>query len=216
MPAMTRAPQPREEKWIRCDGYELIVHNARQSNPRTKFDLTAFGLNGKRYAYSYSESKSDKLAREILQVLQEVWPRRDIEVQAEDDGFIFGIRPSSRVRIAALLPNPVGQDRGKETVTLVNTSSRAVSISGWTLVNRAQKVEELRGRIEANREKIIKITEGNFSLNNAGDEIQLLDKNGRVVNSAKYTASEAKEGKTIRFDGGKDAGDEFDVLEAPV
>ena len=79
------------------------------------------------------------------------------------------------VVISALLPNPVGDDEQLETVTLRNTGLTAMSLSGWTLHDHRGRTWSLTGSLAAGQSRVFPRDGQAMSLNNAGDEIALLD-----------------------------------------
>ena len=79
------------------------------------------------------------------------------------------------VVISALLPNPVGDDEQLETVTVQNTGAASVSLEGWTLRDRSSATWHLAGSLAAGQAHTLRRDGQAMSLNNAGDEIALLD-----------------------------------------
>ena len=49
------------------------------------------------------------------------------------------------ISIAALLPNPKGQDAGHEQVTIANTTKEPIDLNRWRLVDKASNVFLLKG-----------------------------------------------------------------------
>ncbi len=79
------------------------------------------------------------------------------------------------VVIESLLPNPVGDDDQLEEVTLRNTGTSAVSLVGWTLMDRNGATWTLTGTLAAGQSQTVRRNGQAMSLNNAGDDIVLLD-----------------------------------------
>jgi hypothetical protein len=79
------------------------------------------------------------------------------------------------VVIASLLPNPAGDDEARETVTLANRGSSAVALVGWTLQDRSGATWNLAGTLSPGQSRTFRRNGQAMSLNNAGDEIVLLD-----------------------------------------
>jgi hypothetical protein len=79
------------------------------------------------------------------------------------------------VVISALLPNPVGDDEQLETVTLRNTGLTAISLGGWTLRDHSGGTWSLTGSLAAGQARVFRRDGQAMSLNNAGDEITLID-----------------------------------------
>lgn len=112
---------------------------------------------------------------------------------SDDDG-----RPA--VTIAAALPNPDGEDAGKETVTLRNGGSAAVDVSGWRLKDRSGKTVTIGGSIDAGGNLVVTLPERKMPLDNAnGDDILLFDAGNTKVHQVTYTGSQAKAGAELRF-----------------
>jgi hypothetical protein len=49
------------------------------------------------------------------------------------------------VLIMAVLPDPAGVDRGHEQLTLLNTTPTAIDLTGWSLHDRAGRMQNLTG-----------------------------------------------------------------------
>jgi Lamin Tail Domain len=77
--------------------------------------------------------------------------------------------------ISELLPNPVGDDEQLETVTVRNTGALSVSLEGWTLRDRSTATWHLAGWLAAGQAHTFRRDGQAMSLNNAGDEIVLVD-----------------------------------------
>jgi len=103
---------------------------------------------------------------------------------------IKGVQVSAIV-IASLLPNPVGPDDQLEEVTVRNTGNNTVSLSGWTLRDRGGRIWNLNslGPIAAGESRTIIRNGQPMSLNNAGDEITLLDAGNLVQDQFEYSSS---------------------------
>lgn len=107
--------------------------------------------------------------------------------------------PDHRVRIVAAKVNPVGADPGKETVTLLNTTSEPVSLANWQIADRAKKKEPLSGILAPGETKVVTLR-GTAQLGNQGGIITLLNDRGLKVHGVAYTAGQARrEGETIVF-----------------
>lgn len=91
------------------------------------------------------------------------------------------------VRIVAALINPKGDDRGQETVTLLNLSPNEVDLSGWLLKDNLGNSLNLDGNLLAPGGTIvIKLAGTDVILSNRGGRIQL--QNGQsLVNEVSYT-----------------------------
>jgi poly(U)-specific endoribonuclease len=107
------------------------------------------------------------------------------------------------VRIIAALVNPLGDDLGKETVTLINTQSAAVSLEGWFLLdamNNRYVLSDQSSILAAGATTAITLPKNSIQLSNKGGEIRLLNRDGKVVHSVSYSKAQAQEqGRTLVF-----------------
>lgn len=103
------------------------------------------------------------------------------------------------VLIASLLPNPAGHDAGNEQVTLRNNGPETVNLQDWALQDRANNRVTLEGNIEAGQDRVIHLAAGQMPLNNSGDEIVLIDSEGKIRNKVSYSANDVTAGQTIQF-----------------
>ncbi|MGW4646415.1 DUF2278 family protein [Kitasatospora sp. NPDC004289] len=104
------------------------------------------------------------------------------------------------LRIVSALVNPVGPDRGREKVTVLNTSAAPVDLTGWQLADRSKRRLSLPAqRLEPGASLAVS-GGGGFELENGGGVITLLDPAGLKVHGVSYTAKQAKqEGRTLTF-----------------
>ena len=103
------------------------------------------------------------------------------------------------VYIVGALVNPPGVDNKKETVTLLNSSDRAIDLKGWSIANNAKQAYALQGEIAPGEFRTIAITENAELLRNKGDIITLLDSKGLKIHGVSYTKQQVKGGWTIKF-----------------
>lgn len=104
------------------------------------------------------------------------------------------------VRIIAALVNPDGDDVGKETVTLFNATTSQVSLDGWTLIDRQNKVENLSGKkISGNEAVTLRLNGQGIQLSNKGGGIRLCDRSGKLVDAVTYTQEQAASGRIVVF-----------------
>jgi poly(U)-specific endoribonuclease len=110
---------------------------------------------------------------------------------------------ASSVRIVAALVNPMGDDPGRETVTLINTGTAEVSLEGWMLLdamNHRYQVSDQVAKIAAGGTFVIRLPKNSVQLSNKGGEIRLLNREGKVAHQVSYTKKQAQEqGITILF-----------------
>ncbi len=113
------------------------------------------------------------------------------------------ITVDSPVRIIAALVNPLGDDEGKETVTLINTGSANVSLEGWFLLdamNNRYVLSDQSNVMSPAATTTITLPKNSIQLSNKGGEIRLLNRDGKVVHRVSYTKVQAQEqGRTLIF-----------------
>lgn len=93
-----------------------------------------------------------------------------------------------RLRITRLVPDPQGDDFLREEITLANRGSAALDLSGWRIRDLAGNVWALDGLIgiEPGQEKTLLRGGQPMSLNNGGDEIELVAPDGAVLQTVAY------------------------------
>ncbi len=108
---------------------------------------------------------------------------------------------TSGIAIAAALVNPKGRESGKETITLLNQTDKAVDLTGWYLSNKPKKNQYLNKlTIEPNAFLTIKADSKKIRLTNTGGVISLFNSDDKKVHEVKYTKKDAsKNGWTTRF-----------------
>lgn len=106
----------------------------------------------------------------------------------------------SGLRIAAVLPDPVGVDEGQEEVRLRNTSSTAISLSGWTLQDRAGNTVALSGSIASGVTRGVRIAGLSMPLNNSGDDLSLITPTGEIHHHVTYNAAQVVRGQFVEFE----------------
>ncbi|QQR83319.1 lamin tail domain-containing protein [Candidatus Peregrinibacteria bacterium] len=91
------------------------------------------------------------------------------------------------VVLTKLLPNPDGEDEGKEKIILKNQSSNRVALAQWTLRNAKQKTYYLPDlSIESGQTLTLNPADFGLSLVNKSDHIQLIDPAGNEIDSLKW------------------------------
>ncbi len=103
------------------------------------------------------------------------------------------------VRIVAALVNPLGEDQGNETVTILNASPSEVDLSGYGLANKEKARQGLSGKLPSGAATVVTLA-SDVPLGNKGGLITLLDPKGRKVDGVSYTAEDARDqGWTVVF-----------------
>jgi hypothetical protein len=104
------------------------------------------------------------------------------------------------VRIVAALVNPVGPAPEAETVTLLNASSGAVDLTGWSILDRDKRRLVLDAGSLAAGDSIRVLLREPVALGNRGGLISLLDPDGLKVDGVAYTKGQAeREGWSLIF-----------------
>ena len=107
----------------------------------------------------------------------------------------------SDIRMIAALINPEGDDPGKESITIINTSANAAALDNWSIVDRNGKRTNFSipslGAGEAHR---VILDGRGAQLSNRGGNIQLLNEKSEVVHLVSYSSGQVREqGRTILF-----------------
>jgi len=103
------------------------------------------------------------------------------------------------VKISELLPNPAGNDSGNESIMISNTGSAPSQLDGWKLIDLSSHSFELSGSLSVGDNLKINLPAGKLPLNNTGDEIRLVDAEGKLRHTVQYSASDVKSGQSIAF-----------------
>lgn len=99
----------------------------------------------------------------------------------------------SKVKITALLPNPVGDESQLESVTIQNVSDEIVDLTGWRLRDKANtnwSLDSLGSLNPGQEREILRLGQA-MALNNGGDTIQLVNADGVVVDEVSYSSTVA-------------------------
>ncbi|MEV8507047.1 lamin tail domain-containing protein [Actinoplanes sp. NPDC051475] len=102
------------------------------------------------------------------------------------------------VVIVAALPDPAGGDRGRERLTLLNTTAAAVDLTGWTLRDGNGRTQVLAGSL-AGGDVLQLVASDGVTLGNTGGTVTLADALGSPIDRVSYRAGQVKEGRTIAF-----------------
>ena len=104
------------------------------------------------------------------------------------------------IYIERALVNPVGNDVGREAVVIGNTTTSAVNLANWSLVDRNDNQETISGILQAGESRIIVLSGDSVQLGNKGGTIRLKDASGNQVHAVSYSKDDAqKEGRYLRF-----------------
>ena len=115
------------------------------------------------------------------------------EVSFRDLAEVFPIKGAAggNVVIASLVPNPVGEDRELEEVTLRNVGASTVDLVGWRLEDAGGRIWSLvsLGDIGPGTSETILRAGMPMSLNNSGDTILLIDAADKVQDRFEYPST---------------------------
>jgi len=116
--------------------------------------------------------------------------RRPTIVDEREDVFIVGV-----------LPDPEGDDRGAEWVTIVNLKPVPVVLDGWQLHDNAGTTT-LQGTLEPGMSiRLQGDALGTLKLSNKADILTLWDDQGRRIDRVRYSEGQVLEGRALFFGG---------------
>ena len=101
------------------------------------------------------------------------------------------------VVVVAALPDPAGADRGRERLTLLNTTGAAVDLHGWVLRDRNGRTRALDGTLAGG--DVTQVPAEPLQLGNSGGALTLVDTAGTPIDQVSYAAAEVRPGRTILF-----------------
>ena len=100
--------------------------------------------------------------------------------------------------IGRVLPNPFGNDQGREAVTLVNPGSQRVRLQGWRLEDAdGFRFDLSRFFVNGRNSFDVFLRNSDLSLDNEGDTIKLINQGGEVVDEFKYEDTDVVEGQFV-------------------
>lgn len=103
-----------------------------------------------------------------------------------------------KFKIVSALVNPTGRDRGKERITLLNTSVQNANLAGWNLGFKGKR-QPLSGQVDGGESITIKVDPVRMKLDNRGGAILLLNPQGQKVQEVTYKAADVKAGELVIF-----------------
>jgi uncharacterized protein YukJ len=107
-------------------------------------------------------------------------------------------QPDGQVRIVAALVNDVASPE-HETVTLLNTTSQPVDLTGWTLKDKQKAASPLEGVLPPHETLRVAVRPP-MALSNKGGLISLINAAGLKVDGVAYTKAQASQpGRTLAF-----------------
>jgi uncharacterized protein YukJ len=96
------------------------------------------------------------------------------------------------IRIVSALVNPVGDDPGMETITLLNVSDHPVDLGGWSVLDKNDRAEDLGAQVVPNGDcaRIVLSGQG-AQLSNQGGQLTLLTPAGLKAHGVSYSKGDA-------------------------
>lgn len=160
-------------------------------------------INGARYDMKLFLDPSERFVRTFYPAYlgpAAEHPRGGAVVTGTQTGGTQGV-VSGAVKIVAALVNPMGDDPGKETVTLVNTGIETVNLDGWFLVDKMSKRFGIKDvTLAPGMATTVLLPRNSVQLSNKGGEIRLVDRAGATTHLVTYSKSQAdRQGETIIF-----------------
>jgi uncharacterized protein YukJ len=106
--------------------------------------------------------------------------------------------PSAYIERA--LVNPAGDELRGEIVVIGNTTVTAIDLTGWSLVDKTNKIETLAGiQLTPGGSAIVVLSGDGAQLSNKGGTIRLLNPSGVLIHAVSYSKDDAVEGRFVRF-----------------
>ena len=158
-------------------------------------------INGGRYDLKVFRSPDNKNLRTFYPVFLGAAPPQGGGGTGSGGGTPTPGTVNGPVRIVGALLNPVGDDPGRETVSLINTGSTNVSLAGWRLVDKQNHHYEITDLVLAGGSAAtVLLPENSVQLSNKGGEIRLVNPLNQTVHRVSYSREQAlREGETIVF-----------------
>lgn len=104
------------------------------------------------------------------------------------------------VYIERALVNPAGEDPGKEVVVIGNTTTAAVDLTGWSLLDKNNAAEALGGvQLPAGGSLPVVLSGAGAQLSNKGGTIRLNNPDGVLIHAVSYSKGDIVEGRFVRF-----------------
>jgi uncharacterized protein YukJ len=105
------------------------------------------------------------------------------------------------VYLERALLNPAGPDAGKEVVVVGNLTNAEISLNGWQLVDRNERVTALTGlTLAPGGSGLVPLDGTGVQLSNKGGNLVLRDANGQQADAVVFSADDAKaDERFVRF-----------------
>jgi len=160
-------------------------------------------INGGEYDMKLFHSENRQHIRTFYPVFLQGTP----VVVEEEDPIVDPVDPvvppttPSDIKMIAALVNPTGNDVGKESITIINTSSIALSLTNWRIVDKNDNYTSFSiPAIEGGETHRVILDGKGAQLSNKDGVIKLLNEQGEMVHLVSYSRGQVREqGKTILF-----------------
>ena len=117
-------------------------------------------------------------------------PEPQPEPEPEPEPEIKPIIYPSGILINEITPSPKGEDKLEEWLELKNTNKQEVDISGWKIQDTIGSTKTYTfpegTKIKATGYLILNRPVSKITLNNSGDELQLIQPNGNILDNVSY------------------------------
>jgi uncharacterized protein YukJ len=134
----------------------------------------------------------------FLKFQSQAWHTDDVTGHAIGKPSEPTYEPQGTVQIIGALVNSIASPE-VETVTILNTSPRDITLTGWRLADKMKNKHDLQGTLRAGATLTV-VVRPPMQLSNKGGIITLLDDDGLKVDGVSYTSTQANQpGWTIVF-----------------
>ena len=124
--------------------------------------------------------------------------RVDAEKAVNRANELFMLPEANSVKIISALVNPAGTDKGKENITILNTSVENRILTGWYFESKGKKYM-LSGILAAGEAKTITLISSALKLPNNGTTLNLYNSKSELEHSVSYQKNQVKSGKIVEF-----------------
>ena len=183
--------------WVGCSPEGLIALGLVRVNSSAGSSAV---INGATYDFKfYPLSNNSKSIRTLFPIFK----RAEFEDISGGNGSEGGttISNTPTVRIMAALVNPSGDESGKETVTLLNTTPTVVDLDRWKIkAPNGWEFTFADVSIGAGEARAFRMVAPSPQFRNRGGTITLLEPDGKVHEQVEYNQQQAsQQGYTIKF-----------------
>jgi len=106
--------------------------------------------------------------------------------------------PLNKVKVISALVNPKGTDKGKEKISLLNTTAANINLKDWSIEVKGKK-EFLSALLTGGEARTFTLDGSKVKLQNTGGTINLLNPLEEIVHTVTYQKNQVKKGVVIEF-----------------